>query len=148
MIFSSSFLRTIWHSTSMCLVLLWNTTFSVMYIVALLSPIVSWDTLGETKCLSINLWSRLALMSHLSSPSTLTFHWIQRSHSDSCLFMTQYFLQERHNILWSTSCQKGTLLSLHQIGMLLGYVHSLNRRAFSLELSSDTSKFSLLPLSG
>jgi len=37
-ILSSSFLRTIWQSSSMCLVLSWNTSFSTMCIAALLSP--------------------------------------------------------------------------------------------------------------
>ena len=53
MIFALSFLRTIWQSTSMCLVLSWNTSFSVMCIFALL---LSYSLIGHSggKSVSVN----------------------------------------------------------------------------------------------
>jgi len=125
-IFASNFLRTIWLSTSMCLVLSWNTSFSAMCIVVLSHHIVSWDILGENQSLQINLWFISALISHLLSPCTLTLQWTERPHSTSYFSMTQDFLQEKI-ILWSTSYQKNTLPILQRRSLLFGCVHDLNK---------------------
>jgi len=138
-IFSSSFLRTIWQSTSMCLIFSWNMTFSTC-IAALLSPYSLMGHSGKKQSLSINLWSRLALM-HICHCHVLRLCAGPRDHTlYFCFSMIQGFLQERHNIMWSTSYQKSTITSMHLRSMLLWCVYDLNREALSLELSSGTSK--------
>jgi len=55
MIFFLSLLWILWQSTSMYLVLSWNTTFSAMCIAVLLSPYNLMGHSGENQSLSINL---------------------------------------------------------------------------------------------
>jgi len=97
--------------------------------------IVSCDTLGGNQYLSINFWSRLALMSYLSSFCTCAG---PIDHTLLLAFSWHKVFSKKDNIL----------SSLHPRSLLLWFIYYLNRDAISLELSSGTLKSSLTPLSG
>ena len=147
MILSSSFLRIIWQSTLLCFVLSWNTSFSTMCVAVLLSLYSLIGHSKENQFLSINFYFRLALMSHLPLLCTLILHWIEKSHSTFLLFYDIRFPTRNTQYPVIDLLSKEHLLSSHLRNLLLECIYDLNREAIFLELSLNTSKFSLPPAS-